>query len=65
MLLPNEPLTDAVRIFNWFFLGGEAPPAPTPSSTDYVTGDCGVDETPDRDGDLGCVETSETCSAGK
>lgn len=40
---PN--ITDGIRILGWLFLGGVEPAPPTPTTTDYRIGDCGIDPT--------------------
>ena len=46
-------ITDGVFILNWLFISGGAPPPPTPSTANYVPGDCGEDPTAD---DQTCAE---------
>ncbi len=37
---------DAIYLLHWLFLGGSAPPPPTPSSLTYGIGDCGPNPAP-------------------
>ena len=54
-------LTDAIIIFQYLFLGGSAPRAPSPSAANYAAGDCGVD--PSDDDPLDCLSSGPSCSA--
>jgi len=40
-------ITDGVAILNWLFLSGRTPLPPSPSTANYVPGDCGEDPTAD------------------
>ena len=46
-------ITDGVAILNWLFLSGRTPPPPSPSTANYIPGDCGEDPTPE---DQTCAE---------
>jgi hypothetical protein len=46
-------ISDAISIFQWLFLGGAPPRAPSPSATAYDASDCGQDSTEDS---LDCQE---------
>ncbi len=52
-------LTDAIRIFNWLFLGGPAPAPPTPQSATFGAQDCGVDTTGDG---MNCSTSPGPCT---
>jgi hypothetical protein len=36
-------ITDAIAVFNWLFLGGPAPSPPSPTTSPYISRDCGLD----------------------
>ncbi|MCZ6793697.1 MAG: hypothetical protein O7J95_08805 [Planctomycetota bacterium] len=52
-------LTDAIIIFQWLFLGGPAPRAPSPSAASYQPEDCGIDPTDDL---MDCAMSPAACS---
>jgi hypothetical protein len=55
-------LTDAIRVLNYLFLGFAAPPAPSPSTADYLAADCGVDPVEEQP-DLGCATQARKCES--
>jgi hypothetical protein len=55
-------ITDAIRLFGWLYLGGVPPVAPSPTTADYVPGDCGIDPADGPADTMDCATPAAKCS---